>query len=184
MKNTILFLALVVLLLSCGRGADGINGKSGDNGDAANYSSRILNIESDCYVSVSANCLTNNVLESDSLATNDFSVVIPATIDIDNAPVSNALHNGYITLKVGTLIYCYQRKNQASADPLLRRRHDLVGMKYSGTCSTGVDSTLIRTEISTDDSGLDVEMVVHGPFAIAVPTTFKAQVDLELKVIE
>lgn len=180
MKKLFLLIPLLTIY-SCGRGDDGLNG---DRGDAANYSSRILNLESDCFVSTGSTCLTNDLLQSDTLTTNDFSVIIPAFIDIDNASVSNTLHNGYVTLKVGSLIYCFQRKNQASTDPILRRRHDLVGMKFSGTCSTGVDSTIIRTEISSDDAGLDVELTVHGPFAIAVPTTFTAQLDLEIKVIE
>lgn len=178
---------LILLTTSCGKGSKGIpgsNGTPGTDGDAAQYNSRFVELKSDCSVAVSPNCSTNSVALSGKVESTDFSVVVPALIDIDNAPVSNAAHNGFITLKVGSLIYCYQRKNQASADPLLRRRHDLVGMKFTGSCSTGADSTVIRTELSSKDDLSSIELTVHGAFGTIVPTTFTSNFNLEIKTVE
>ncbi len=179
MKN--LLMLTIVLFTSCGKGS---KGNPGNDGSPSEYVSRNVDISSDCSVNTSPNCNTNNVVNFGEVESSDFSVVVPAFLEIDNAPIASSGNNGYITLKVGSLIYCFQRKNQNSSDPILRRRHDLVGMKFSGTCSTGVDSTIIRTELSVDDEGKRIEATVHGPFTVSVPTTFTLDISLEIKSIQ
>ena len=177
-----ILLVLLVLVQSCGKGS---KGNPGNDGESSSYGVRSVELESTCSVTASPSCSTNLIVKSGKVSETDFTVVVPSAISVDNSPVQSSNNNGFITLKVGSLIYCYQRKNQNSTDPVLRRRHDLSGMKFTGSCGTGVDNTVIQNYVESSDAGEPIELTVHGPFTVgSVPTTFKASISLEIKTLE